>query len=66
MYVASRMSTTTLEQWWFAVHVAVSGAGVTALTQIPSKSSSVNVSIAIDLIVTEGMSTAISNACEYV
>ena len=33
---------------------------------LPSKSSSVNTSLVIDLTVTEGMNAAVSNACAYV
>ena len=44
MYVASGTSETMLEQWWFAVHVAVCGAGVIPpklKSRLPSKSCSV-------------------------
>ena len=58
-----------LEQWWFAVQVAVCGAGVILpklKSRLPSKSSSVNMSLVINLKVTEGMNAAVSNACAYV
>ena len=48
----------TLEQWWFAVQVAICGAGVIPpklKSRLPSKSSSVNTSVVIDLMVSEGM-----------
>ena len=67
-FVAERQRP-TLEQWWFAVQVAVCGGGVIPpklKSRLPSKSSSVNTSLVIDLMVTEGMNTAISNACAYV
>ena len=50
-------------------HVAVCGAGVIPpklKSCLPSKSSSVNTSLVIDLMVTEGINAAISNACAYV
>ena len=65
MYVASG----TLEPWWFAVQVAVCGAGVIPpklRSHLPNKSSSVNTSLVIVLTVTEGMNAAVSNACAYV
>ena len=58
----------TLEQWWFAVPVAVCGAEVVPpklKSRLSSKSSSVNTSI-VDLMIIEGMNAAISNACMYV
>ena len=58
-----------LEQWWFAVQVAVCGAGVIPpklKSRLPSKSSSVNTSLVIDLMVTKGMNAAISNALKIV
>ena len=68
MYVASG-TRPTLEQWWFVVQVAVCGAGVIPpklTSRVPSKSCSINTSLAINLTVTEGMNTAVSNACAYV
>ena len=68
MWLAERQRP-TLEQWWFAVQVAVCGAGVIKpklKSRLPSKSSSVNTSLVIDLMVTEGINAAIPNACEYV
>ena len=59
----------TLKQWWFAVQVAVCGAGAIPpklKSRLPSKSSSVNMSLVIALTVTEGMNAVISNACAYV
>ena len=59
----------TLEQWWFAVQVVVCSAGVIPpklKSRLPSKSSPVNTSIVIDLMVTKGVNAAISNACAYV
>ena len=67
-WLAERQSP-TLEQWWFAVQVAVCGAGVIPpklKSRIHSKSSSVNTSLIIDLMVNEGINAAISNACAYV
>ena len=71
MYVASiaERQRPTLDQWWFAVQVAVCGAGVILpklKSRLPSKSSSVNTSLVIDLMVTGGMNAAIPNACAYV
>ena len=55
-----------LEQLWFVVQVVVCGAGVFSpklKSRLPSKSSSVNASLVIDLTVAEGMNAVISNAC---
>ena len=69
MYEASGMSETNAGTWWFVVQVAVCGAKVIPpklKPRLPSKSSSVNTSLVIDLTVTEGMNAVISNACTYV
>ena len=69
MYVANGTSETTLELWWFAVQVAVCSAGVIQpkiKSRLLSKLSSVNMSLFIDLSVTEGMNAAVSYACAYV
>ena len=66
MYVTSGMSVTNA---WFAVHVAVCGAGVIPpklKSRLPSKSSSVNTLLVINLMVTVGMNTAVFNALAYV
>ena len=68
MWLAERQRP-KLEQWWFAVQVAVCGAGVIPpklKSRLPSKSSSINTSLVINLMVTEGMNAAISNACAKV
>ena len=58
-----------MEQWWFVVQVAVCGAGVLPpklKSRLPSKSSSINTSLDIDLMVTGGMNAAMYKACAYV
>ena len=68
MWLAERQRP-TLEQWWFAVQVAVCGAGVIPpklKLRLPSKSSSIYTSLVIDLTVPEGTNAAISKACAYV
>ena len=65
MYVASRTLQTNgglLYRWQFVVL----GYPPKLKSRLPSKSSSVNTSLVIDLMVTEGMNAVISNACEYV
>ena len=62
----SEANALTMVVW---VQVAVCGAGVIPpklKSRLPSKLSSVNTSLVIDLMVTEGMNAVISNACAYV
>ena len=67
--MCTRLTEHQRPQWWFVVQITVCSVGVILpklKSRLTSKSSSVNTSLVVNLMVTEVMNVVVSNTCACV